>query len=293
MQPPIPLLADLESGILLDVVSIALIALVLSIAVHIVLRRRNPHRVYGMHGNVWTQPFGLVDLPVVSILLIFFYFMIRWSHAAAGGEQGGAEEAMEFSTLDALFSVVLYVFLLGALFFFLGFLRLNDLSELFGLTRLRVSRVIVYSVVGMIPVYLLVALVMYVYQNYFLKDALGELEPQELVKFFAENTDTGIRLLLVISTCVVAPVVEEFLFRGYIYPVIKRFSDHFFAAVFTSLIFAVVHMNVPTLAPLWALAMCFTLAYELTGCLWVPIGMHAIFNAINVSLILSAPHLAD
>ena len=97
--------------------------------------------------------------------------------------------------------------------------------------------------------------------------------------------------MLIVSTCLVAPVVEEVLFRGYIYPVVKRFSDRSFSAIFTSTVFAVVHLNVLSLAPLWALAMCFTIAYEITGCLWIPIMMHAIFNTVNVTLILTFPDL--
>ena len=81
------------------------------------------------------------------------------------------------------------------------------------------------------------------------------------------------------------------IFRGYIYAVVKRFSDQTFSAIFTSTVFAAVHMHVLHLAPLFALAMCFTLAYEITGCLWIPIAMHAIFNTVNVSVILNFPDL--
>ncbi|MEM8953591.1 MAG: CPBP family intramembrane glutamic endopeptidase, partial [Verrucomicrobiota bacterium] len=70
------------------------------------------------------------------------------------------------------------------------------------------------------------------------------------------------------------------------YPVIKRYSDRFFSAVVTSMAFAVVHMNLLSVAPLFVLAMAFTLAYELTGCLWVPIVMHALFNTAQVVMIL-------
>ena len=86
------------------------------------------------------------------------------------------------------------------------------------------------------------------------------------------------------------PPFMKSLFRGFLYGVLKRYSDRFFAAVATSMAFAVVHQNVLTLAPLFVLAMCFTLAYELTGCLWVPIVMHALFNGGQVALILSNPN---
>ena len=43
-----------------------------------------------------------------------------------------------------------------------------------------------------------------------------------------------------------------------------------------------VHGNVPALAGLIVLAAMFTIAYEITGCLWVPILMHAMFNSLQL-----------
>ena len=75
--------------------------------------------------------------------------------------------------------------------------------------------------------------------------------------------------VLISSAVVVAPLVEEVIFRGYLYPVFKRFSDRFLAAIVTSMMFALVHGNVPGTLPLFALALMLTIAYELTGCLEV------------------------
>ena len=62
---------------------------------------------------------------------------------------------------------------------------------------------------------------------------------------------------------------------------------HFLAAIVTSMLFALVHGNVPGTLPLFALALMLTIAYELTGCLWVPIAIHALFNAIQTALMLN------
>jgi membrane protease YdiL (CAAX protease family) len=50
-----------------------------------------------------------------------------------------------------------------------------------------------------------------------------------------------------------------------------------------SAIFALSHAHLPSLVPLFALAIGLALAYELTGSLLVPIGMHALFNAVMVA----------
>ncbi|MFV1995033.1 MAG: lysostaphin resistance A-like protein [Verrucomicrobiales bacterium] len=278
----------LEHGILVDVVSIAIIALGVGLLVHLGLRRRNPERGYGTRGNVGAQTFGVLDLPVLAVLLVVFYFTVR-NHGAVAGAEGAQEDSMGLA--EAWFGVVFYLFLLLSLLFFLGFVRLKNLSEVFGLSRLRPSRILIYGVAAMAAAYPLVLLATWVSHAWIIRDAFGEMEPQEIVRVMAKNKDFSLAAVLVLSTCVVAPVVEEVLFRGYIYPVVKRFSDQAFAGLFTSLLFAVVHLNVPSLVPLWVLALCFTVAYEFTGCLWVPIVMHAIFNLVNVILLLAFPEL--
>ena len=50
--------------------------------------------------------------------------------------------------------------------------------------------------------------------------------------------------------------------------------------------FAIVHMHVGSLLPLWMLAVLFCLAYEITGCLLVPMLLHAIFNAVSIIAML-------
>ncbi len=92
------------------------------------------------------------------------------------------------------------------------------------------------------------------------------------------------KILFCVSAVVVAPICEEFLFRGLVYGVFKRFGERIFAYVASSIFFAVVHGHVPTVLPLCLLAVALCLAYEITGCLWVPVAMHALFNALNLGL---------
>jgi membrane protease YdiL (CAAX protease family) len=97
--------------------------------------------------------------------------------------------------------------------------------------------------------------------------------------------------MLAISAAVVAPLVEEIVFRGFIYGVLKRFTDGIFAAICSSLLFAIVHMHVGTMFPLAILALFFCAAYEITGCLFVPMIMHGIFNATSLTLMILFPEL--
>jgi membrane protease YdiL (CAAX protease family) len=110
---------------------------------------------------------------------------------------------------------------------------------------------------------------------------------QEVVRTLIGTDNPALKAVLAITAIIIAPLVEEIIFRGYLYPVIKRYSGCCFAAITTSLLFAIVHGNLPGLMPLFTLAVILTLVYESTGCLWVPIATHSLFNAIQVSLMLN------
>jgi membrane protease YdiL (CAAX protease family) len=122
--------------------------------------------------------------------------------------------------------------------------------------------------------------------NTYLEGVFGELEVQEPVKMFQESKSIVHLSLSIIMACIAAPVVEEFLFRGYMYGTVKRLTNPVFAAVIIGGLFAVVHGNLPALLPLWVFSILLCLAYELTRCLWVPVGMHVFFNAANIVLML-------
>jgi membrane protease YdiL (CAAX protease family) len=83
-----------------------------------------------------------------------------------------------------------------------------------------------------------------------------------------------------------APVTEEALFRGILYPVIKQTGHPRLALWGTALAFAGIHMNVVTFVPLAVLALMLTALYEWTNNLLAPITAHVVFNALNFAMLL-------
>jgi membrane protease YdiL (CAAX protease family) len=88
-------------------------------------------------------------------------------------------------------------------------------------------------------------------------------------------------------TIVLAPVAEEMLFRGILYPAVKRAGFPRAAFWGTAVLFALVHENLVTFLPLVTLAIALTLLYERTDNLWAPIAAHATFNAMNFVILYS------
>ena len=110
-----------------------------------------------------------------------------------------------------------------------------------------------------------------------------------MVKAFETSGSVPLRLLMGFAAVIAAPLTEELLFRGLLYGVCKRFTDSWFAALVTSLLFASVHLHVGSFIPLFALALILVAVYEITGSLLVPIVMHALFNGLMlIAMLLGA-----
>jgi membrane protease YdiL (CAAX protease family) len=117
----------------------------------------------------------------------------------------------------------------------------------------------------------------------------GQAKEQEVVQFFREaagtNQNASVAALFIMAV-VVAPVVEEVVFRGYLYAVFKSWAGSFASMVFTATLFAAVHNNLAVLPSLLILAVGLTIAYEWSGSILVPIAMHASFNGMQLGLML-------
>ena len=275
--------------LLLDVFHLTLAVLVLGLIAFEIIRRTNPLIRWHEHGNVWTEPFREVDLGIFAVLVGLFYYGIRT--AVLEGDSGkAATDVGEVSiVLMVLVQSLGYFALLGGIIFVITKTRGVNVLELFGLTRLPAWQIAIWSIGIMVAAVPVLGFAAFGW-NYLLENALGkEQEAQEIVEMFRNDSSPLTRLAIAFSACVIAPIAEEILFRGIFYATVKRFSDRFFAAITVSLVFALIHMNLGSLVPLFLLAMAFTIAYELTGCLFVPIAMHAIFNTTMVFLMFVAP----
>ena len=107
-------------------------------------------------------------------------------------------------------------------------------------------------------------------------------EQQAAVTLLKESKDVGLLLALAVSAVLIAPLTEEVIFRGYLYPVMKRYSNRWVAAVFTGVAFGVIHFNVFSLPTLAVMGVVLVVLYEKTGSLWVTIACHAAFNGLTV-----------
>ena len=125
----------------------------------------------------------------------------------------------------------------------------------------------------------------FVYQTV-LRGMGHEIMMQEVALVVAGEQSFWMRLYLAGLAVVLAPLFEEILFRGIGLPLIARKWGVAPAIVLVSLFFAAIHFHLPSMMPLFVIAVAFSLAYIHTGSIVVPIVMHALFNGVNVAMLM-------
>ncbi len=116
--------------------------------------------------------------------------------------------------------------------------------------------------------------------------------PEQLI--LDEALAGGLRTALaVLAAVVLAPIAEELLFRGLLYRALRRRRGVVGAALASSLVFSVVHLDVAVTQPLALVGLVLVgcvlaLALERTGGLLVPIAAHAAYNATALAAAIAA-----
>ncbi len=141
----------------------------------------------------------------------------------------------------------------------------------------------------------------------------------ELLEILDVAPSPWLRVMIVIGAVIVAPLFEEFVFRGHLQTLLVRLLQQFgkrpsetgfpmvtasgetvpaetaptrgvvpdwvvkwLAVIVASILFALVHEHWSIRIPIFALSLCFGYMYERTGNLWVPMFMHAMFNGLSI-----------
>ncbi|HWX96641.1 MAG TPA: CPBP family intramembrane glutamic endopeptidase [Solirubrobacteraceae bacterium] len=106
---------------------------------------------------------------------------------------------------------------------------------------------------------------------------------EKILEQLGSNENAALLLLSAALTCIVAPVSEEFLFRGFIFTALRNWRGTLPAAVITGLLFGGVHAGsapVLDLVPLAGLGFGLCLLYRYTGSLYPSIVSHSLNNSV-------------
>ena len=216
-------------------------------------------------------PEALVAALIMSLLLI-------------GLIRGSSPSATELNTQELISNFILtgiVVFVLAAFLVFRGF----DLDALAGLSKVSFLRAAALGAMLLFLAYPLVGSADVITQFF-----LGHSSRQNIVELFSGSPTMQQRILVIILAVAVAPVAEELVFRFFLYGVLRRYFGVVVGLLINALLFAAVHQHLPSFAPLFVLAGCFTLAYEWSGSILISMTMHSLFNSVNL-ITLAFPSL--
>jgi membrane protease YdiL (CAAX protease family) len=220
--------------------------------------------------------FGLPEAVLAAVLIGFLLLNINASFAHPSVQ---LNERNLFANLLVTVAVVLVI---------VTFLQIRgfDLGSLGGFFKMGFVRVIATGAVLLFFAYPLIGLAETLTQRLF---GTGSSR-QSIVELFSASPTIQQRIMIIVFAVAIAPVIEEFLFRFFLYGVFRRYFGRFIGIVANALLFAAAHTHLPSFAALFVLGSCFTLAYEWSRSILVPMTMHSLFNAVTLT-VLAFPEL--
>jgi hypothetical protein len=105
---------------------------------------------------------------------------------------------------------------------------------------------------------------------------------QETAVDLLKTVHGPVAILFAFIACVLAPVVEELMFRGFLLNALLRYMPIALAAVFSALLFGAAHASWSAFAPLAGAGLVLAAVYYRTGALSASMIAHAGFNTIGV-----------
>jgi membrane protease YdiL (CAAX protease family) len=178
--------------------------------------------------------------------------------------------------------------------FILIFLRLHQLDwrDAFGLRGPDLKKSLMLAV-GVLTISLPVVWLLQGVSGIALEKIGVPAENQRAVEIFLDLKSSWVRVSFGIFAVVVAPVAEEFVFRGMLYPFVKQLGSPRAALFGVSALFAAIHFDAGTFVPLFALALVLTWLYEKTDNLLAPIAAHSLFNGTNLVALYFLPQINE
>ncbi len=225
------------------------------------------------------RTFGLPEAFMAMALILFLLLNIVTSFERSAPVHLSSGDLIA-NFLLSLFVVVLIAAVLK--------LRGIDIDAVGGFSKASLKRTVSTAIVLLLAAAPLIGVAEGLTQGFF----GGESSKQEIVSLFNSSRTIQERVMIIVLAVVVAPISEEFIFRFFIYGVLRRYFGVAVGLIFNALLFAAAHTHLPSAAPLFVLGACFTLAYEWSGSILVSMAMHSLFNSAQL-IFLAFPELVQ
>jgi membrane protease YdiL (CAAX protease family) len=241
-----------------------------SLCVYVSLIYQIGTRIRSASGNdVPTRAFGLPEAVLASVLIFFFLLTIT---------SAVPDPALQFHPRNLLANFLLSTFVVLVIVTLLQF-RGFDVATLAGFFKISFFRTLGSGAILLFFAYPLIGFSETINQRFF----GGGSSKQSIVEFFSASRTIHERILIIVFAVAIAPIVEEFVFRFFIYGVLKRYVGCLLGVVLSALLFGAAHAHFPSFVPLFVLGCCFAIAYEWSGSILVSMTMHSLFNSLTLT----------
>lgn len=163
----------------------------------------------------------------------------------------------------------------------------------FGLNPKTIGKDLCIAPLNLLAVWPLVNLILILTMlaRYFIFGSEFEIPKHQELEHLVAHSQLSVRILIIAVSVVFAPVFEEMLFRGLFQTMLRSYLPGPWIAIMAAAgLFALVHGDVSHWPVLFVLGAAMGYAYEKSGSLLRSIFMHALFNGINVTVLLIRTH---
>jgi CAAX protease family protein len=213
--------------------------------------------------------FGLPEIMLASLLVSLLLANL------APAPKMPAQLDDQSLVVGILFTLTI-VFVIAAVLIFRGF----KLDTLGGFSKISVIRAFTIGAILLIAAYPLISLADAITQHF-----LGSGARQTIVELFSESRSIRQRVLVIVMAVAIAPIAEEFIFRFFLYGVLRRYAGRLIGLTVSAVLFGAAHTHLPSFAPLVVFGATLTIAYEWSGSILVSMAMHSLFNALQLVLL--------
>ncbi len=162
----------------------------------------------------------------------------------------------------------------------------------FGLNIKTIAKDFVMAIVNLLATWplMIAAITMTMFFAKLLSGQDYQMQQHEQLEMITEYQQMPVRIMIVFVAVVIAPLLEEMMFRGFVQTTIRSYfntrNSAWPAIAASSVFFAIMHADPGHWPALFVLGLCLGYSYEKSGSLFRPIFIHLFFNAYSVATAL-------
>lgn len=224
-------------------------------------------------------------LPLVPLLLWFgaVSLAVALVQKLTPGLQGW-QEAFRDNLVMSIGAVVTI-----AAMMFLAHIHFARRLKGFGLNIKTIFKDFFMAILNLLAVWplILAAVTVTIYFAKLFTDQDYQMQQHQQLEMITEYPQLPLRIMIVFVAVVIAPLLEEMMFRGFVQTTIRSFinirNSAWPAIAASSVFFAMMHADPGHWPSLFILGVCLGYSYEKSGSLLRPIFIHLFFNAISIT----------